>query len=265
MRRIVSLLMAIVMMASFSTSAFATSSNINVDPNEDTVTFLDMHHISREKLVSIATDDASEQTYIYQLTDTVRAEIMVEEREHSKFLTIREGNLVNTLEITDEGRYILNGNVVTVSGNDILPDQSIAVPCYPVDTYYTDDCPYGKASDYTKFVKSDAVANISFGTAFANITLTAFTAIIGKFIDPILGLGTSIAVAILTSFQEYDPHSEYASYKENQYVHKTKGSFVTIEKSVLMYDMELWPQADYKGTSVNKIAYKVTLWENGEG
>lgn len=39
MRRIVSLLMAIVMMASFSTSAFATSSNINVDPNEDTVAY----------------------------------------------------------------------------------------------------------------------------------------------------------------------------------------------------------------------------------
>ena len=56
----------------------------------------------------------------------------------------------------------------------------------------------------------------------------------------------------------------YASYKENQYVHKNKGAFVTIEKSVLMYDMELWPQADYAGTSVSRIAYKVTLWENGE-
>ena len=63
---------------------------------------------------------------------------------------------------------------------------------------------------------------------------------------------------ILTSFQSYDPHSMCASYKENQYVHKNKGAFVTIEKSVLMYDM------DYAGTSVSRIAYKVTLWENGE-
>lgn len=51
---------------------------------------------------------------------------------------------------------------------------------------------------------------------------------------------------------------------EATYVHKNKGAFVTIEKSVLMYDMELWPQADYAGTSVSRIAYKVTLWENGE-
>lgn len=51
---------------------------------------------------------------------------------------------------------------------------------------------------------------------------------------------------------------------EVTYVHKNKGAFVTIEKSVLMYDMELWPQADYAGTSVSRIAYKVTLWENGE-
>ncbi len=51
---------------------------------------------------------------------------------------------------------------------------------------------------------------------------------------------------------------------EVTYVHKNKGAFVAIEKSVLMYDMELWPQADYAGTSVSRIAYKVTLWENGE-
>ena len=82
--------------------------------------------------------------------------------------------------------------------------------------------------------------------------------------NPILGLGATFALAILTSFQSYDPHSMCASYKENQYVHKNKGVFVTIEKSVLMYDMELWPQADYAGTSVSRIAYKVTLWENGE-
>ena len=51
---------------------------------------------------------------------------------------------------------------------------------------------------------------------------------------------------------------------EVTYVHKNKGAFVTLEKSVLMYDMDLWPQADYAGTSVSRIAYKVTLWENGE-
>ena len=72
-------------------------------------------------------------------------------------------------------------------------------------------------------------------------------------------------VVLLTTFKEYDPHSSYASYKEKQYVHKTKGSFVTLEKSVYMYDMKLWPQANYKGTEVDKISYKVTLWENGEG
>lgn len=49
------------------------------------------------------------------------------------------------------------------------------MPLYATDTFYTDDCPYGTASDYTKFVASDAETNISFGTAFVNITLAAFT------------------------------------------------------------------------------------------
>ena len=269
MKRIVSLCLTFVMVFSLSTSAFAASSNsagINFI-NDDTVSFLDMHHIGREKLISIETEVGSGKTYIYQLTDTVRSEITVEERTNSKFLTIKEGPLVNTLEITNEGRYILNGKVITLSGSDILwgQNQDTVMPLYPVDTYYTETCPYGKASDYTEFVRANAVANISFGTAFANITLTAFTAIIGAVISPILSLGISFAAAILTSFQEYDPHSTCASYKENQYVHKTKGSFVTVEKSVFMYDMELWSLADYEGTSINKIAYKVTLWENGEG
>lgn len=270
MKRIVSLCLAFVMVFSLSTSAFAASSHIQADTitiNDDTVSFLDMHHIDREKLISVEAETGSAKTYVYQLTDTVRSEITVEEKENSQFLTIKESSLVNTLEITNDGRYILNGNVVTYSDGEVLrvPSQNIVMPLYAVDTYYTETCPYGKVSDYTKFVKSDAVADISFGTAFVNITLTAFTAIISAFVNPILGLSTSFALAILTSFQDYNPHSQCASYKENQYVHKTKGSFVTIEKSVLMYDMELWPLANYEGTSVNKIAYKVTLWENGEG
>ena len=32
-----------------------------------------------------------------------------------------------------------------------------------------------------------------------------------------------------------------------------------------MYDMDLWPRANYQGDVVHRIAYKVTLWENGEG
>lgn len=269
MKRIVSVCLSFAMVFSLSTSAFAATSHIQADAitiNDDTVSFMDMHHIEREKLISVEDETGSAKTYIYQLTDTVRSEIIVEEKENSQFLTIKEDSLVNTLEITNDGRYILNGNVVTFSDGEVLrfSNQDIVMPVYAVDTYYTETCPYGTVRDYTKFVKSNAEANISFRTAFANITLTAFTAIIGSFVNPILGLSTSFASAILTSFQDYDPHSQCASYKENQYVHKTKGSFVTIEKSVLMYDMELWPLANYEGTSVNRIAYKVTLWENGE-
>lgn len=267
MKRIVSLCMAFVMIFSISTAAFAASSN-KCDItyiNDGTVSFLDMHHISREKLISVEAEDESAKTYIYQLTDTVLAEITVEKRANSYFLTIKEGALVNTLEITIDGRYILNGNVVTFSGSEIPPNQDAVMPLYAVDTYYTDTCPYGKASDYTDFVKSAANANIGFKTAFENITLTAFTAVITSFINPLLGASTGVISTILSAFREYDPHSMCASYKEDQYIHGTKGAFVTVEKSVLMYDIELWPQANYEGTSVSKIAYKVTLWENGEG
>lgn len=265
MKRIVSLCLTLVMVFSLPTMAFATSSSVR-NINDDAVAFLDMHHIEKENLISVEARTDLPKAYVYQLTDSVRSTIIVEERENSHFLTIKEDSLVNTLEITNDGRYILNGNVITFSGSDLLgaSQQDVAVPLYATDTFYTDDCPYGTASDYTKFVTSDAESNISFGTAFVNITLAAFTTIIGAVVNPILGLGATFALAILTSFQSYDPHSMCASYKENQYVHKNKGAFVTLEKSVLMYDMELWPQANYAGTSVSRIAYKVTLWENGE-
>ena len=269
MKKIISLLLTFALVLSLCTTAFAhhvTLDSKAVASNNETVSFLDMHHISRDKLVSI--DEVGfKPKYVYQLTDAVRSEIVVEETANGRLLTIKEGNLINTLELTNDGRYILNGHTVTFSGSETAPvsNGNTVMPRYAVDTFYTDVCPYGTVNDYTRFVRSDAVANISFGVAFTNITLAAFTTIIGAVINPILGLSTTFALAILTSFQDYDPHSTCASYKENQYVHRTKGSYVTIEKSVLMYDMDLWPRANYQGDVVHRIAYKVTLWENGEG
>lgn len=187
MKRIVSLCLTLVMVFSLPTMAFATSS-LSRNINDDAVVFLDMHHIEKENLISVEARTDLPKAYVYQLTDSVRSIIIVEERENSHFLTIKEDSLVNTLEITNDGRYILNGNVVTISGSVLLgaSRQDVAMPLYATDTFYTDDCPYGTASDYTKFVTSDAESNISFGTAFVNITLAAFTTIIGAVVNPIL-------------------------------------------------------------------------------
>ena len=262
------------MVFSLSAPAFADSVKARSSAaltSDETVLFLDMHYIKKENLISIEGKKGAEQKYIYQLTDTVRSEISVQKKENSHVLTIKEGSLVNTLEITRDGRYILDGNIVTVSGEDILinSNEGIAVPLYATDMYYTDVCPYGTASDYTKFVRRVEKRDISIGTPIINVALTVFTAIIGAVVTPILGLSVSFVAAILSGLQRYDPHSMCVSYQEDQYVHKTKGSFVTVEKSVLMYDMEWWPVANFgeDNPDINSYktkAYQVTLWEKGE-
>lgn len=274
LKRIVGMCLAFVMVFSLSTPAFADSVKARSSAaltSDETVLFLDMHYIKKENLISIEGKKGAEQKYIYQLTDTVRSEISVQKKENSHVLTIKEGSLVNTLEITRDGRYILDGNIVTVSGEDILinSNEGIAVPLYATDMYYTDVCPYGAASDYTKFVRKVKKSDISFGKPIIDIALTAFTTIVGAGVNPILGLSVSFVSAILLSMQSYDPHSMCVSYEEDQYVHKTKGSFVTLEKSVLMYDMEWWPVADFgeNNPDINSYktkAYQVTLWEKGE-
>lgn len=274
LKRIVGMCLAFIMVFSLSAPAFADSVKDRSSAaltSDETVLFLDMHYIKKENLISIEGKKGAEQKYIYQLTDTVRSEISVQKKENSHVLTIKEGSLVNTLEITRDGRYILDGNIVTVSGEDILinSNEGIAVPLYATDMYYTDVCPYGTASDYTKFVRSVEKSDISIGTPIINVALTAFTAIIGAAVNPILGLSLSFVAAILSGLQRYDPHSMCVSYQEDQYVHKTKGSFVTVEKSVLMYDMEWWPVANFgeDNPDINSYktkAYQVTLWEKGE-
>lgn len=274
LKRIVGMCLAFIMVFSLSAPAFADSVKARSSAaltSDETVLFLDMHYIKKENLISIEGKKGAEQKYIYQLTDTVRSEISVQKKENSHVLTIKEGSLVNTLEITRDGRYILDGNIVTVSGEDILinSNEGIAVPLYATDMYYTDVCPYGTASDYTKFVRSVEKRDISIGTPIINVALTAFTAIIGAAVNPILGLSLSFVAAILSGLQRYDPHSMCVSYQEDQYVHKTKGSFVTVEKSVLMYDMEWWPVANFgeDNPDINSYktkAYQVTLWEKGE-
>ena len=270
MKRFISLGLTFAILFSLCTTASAKSTNIISDPstvNNETISFLDRHHIDSERLIGVISKDEGPQTYIYQWTDTVRSEITVEGTSNGRLLTIKEGDLLNTLEITNDGRYILNGNVVTFSSSETIPPSGtgIIMPRYPVDTYYTEDCPYGSDSDYTDYYTFNAKSNIGFGTAFAQITITAFIAILGAVVSPVLGLAASFATAILSSFQEYDPHSMCASYKETQYLHETKGLFVTIDKSAIMYDMDLWPKADYKGTRFHTNAFQVTLWENGEG
>lgn len=274
LKRIVGMCLAFIMVFSLSAPAFADSVKARSSAaltSDETVLFLDMHYIKKENLISIEGKKGAEQKYIYQLTDTVRSEISVQKKENSHVLTIKEGSLVNTLEITRDGRYILDGNIVTVSEEDILinSNEGIAVPLYATDMYYTDVCPYGTASDYTKFVRSVEKRDISIGTPIINVALTAFTAIIGAAVNPILGLSLSFVAAILSGLQRYDPHSMCVSYQEDQYVHKTKGSFVTVEKSVLMYDMEWWPVANFgeDNPDINSYktkAYQVTLWEKGE-
>ena len=274
LKRIVGMCLAFIMVFSLSAPAFADSVKARSSAaltSDETVLFLDMHYIKKENLISIQGKKGAEQKYIYQLTDTVRSEISVQKKENSHVLTIKEGSLVNTLEITRDGRYILDGNIVTVSGEDILinSNEGIAVPLYATDMYYTDVCPYGTASDYTKFVRRVEKRDISIGTPIINVALTVFTAIIGAVVTPILGLSVSFVAAILSGLQRYDPHSMCVSYQEDQYVHKTKGSFVTVEKSVLMYDMEWWPVANFgeDNPDINSYktkAYQVTLWEKGE-
>lgn len=274
LKRIVGMCLAFIMVFSLSAPAFADSVKARSSAaltSDETVLFLDMHYIKKENLISIEGKKGAEQKYIYQLTDTVRSEISVQKKENSHVLTIKEGSLVNTLEITRDGRYILDGNIVTVSGEYILinSNEGIAVPLYATDMYYTDVCPYGTASDYTKFVRRVEKRDISIGTPIINVALTVFTAIIGAVVTPILGLSVSFVAAILSGLQRYDPHSMCVSYQEDQYVHKTKGSFVTVEKSVLMYDMEWWPVANFgeDNPDINSYktkAYQVTLWEKGE-
>lgn len=172
---------------------------------------------------------------------------------------IREGEMVNEMIITKEGKIYVDGSLITISeeGGEFKPlivDYNEFVPTISpsrAQRYeFTTTCPYGKSSDYTKSTTTKKVLSLGekkFKDILISTWATIVRAAIGLISAPagvITALGMKVA---LTYLKNKHPNSKAASIKDVRSVHKTKGFTVTNHMSVAKHSTTYYVNKDYTG------------------
>ena len=93
-------------------------------------------------------------------------------------LRITEGNKVDNVVFTNDGKTYLDNKQVIVTdseGNEILHNM-FAEPKVGYSIYYKKTCPYGSSGDYTHYYGQEKSANISLGKDITALSVVAFRA-----------------------------------------------------------------------------------------
>lgn len=128
-------------------------------------------------------------------------------------INVTAGNVKDTLVVNHTtGEVFLDGNKVEIA-KSVKPRVS--------DRYITESCPYGSAADYNKsigIVEEDN--NIYFSDIMENLTLTAFTIVLGALGGTTGGVAVGIAAFLYYVMTTEYPKSNAMSYITYGYHHK---------------------------------------------
>ncbi len=152
--------------------------------------------------------------------------------------------------IDRDGYIYLDEFKVLVNGEHLRRNYATRV----FDDYYTDDCPYGNASNYNDYQETDEFANIALGQRWLNITVNAFMIILTAFLPPAAAISLGALTLIVTEFGESDPYSDAASVMDFKYHHQN-GYWVTNRLAVVKHNMYLFPRTDFHGTVKIETTY----------
>ncbi|MEA4923229.1 MAG: hypothetical protein VB031_07655 [Eubacteriaceae bacterium] len=209
---------------------------------------------------------------VYHLNvDGVKSEVTVDENSNGGLVyNFNENGLKNEV-ILKEGKVYLDGKEVTAvneDGMEMNADMStksmenlntsgVAVPMATGSTSWnTSKCPYGKKSQYTKYVKSSNCADLKLRTMLQDIGVGALATILG-IITGFHGLEGFIYGAAIEYLKYAYPTSTHASYKAKLYYHKN-GSWVGGMK-VVQYRTTWYGKAKYTGKSKSTTTYRCTV------
>lgn len=117
--------------------------------------------------------------------------------------------------------------------------------------HYTDNCPYGSRSDYTKYITTRN-KNIQFERSLASQTLAVLGGIIARGLNVPMGIALNLASNILSQI----PGSQYGNlktlyFKETIYAHKTLPGIYRMNNLSFYFDPNY---SDY-ATSVIKYSW----------
>lgn len=193
----------------------------NIAVNENNCAVIDLEYKGIESVVEVAS--ATDQELSMKVT---------------------EGNLSNEVQVSDDGTMYIDGILVHSLVDTQTSAEGIVYMNAFQDTYQV-KCPYGTASNYSKYYRTVTDNNIDW-TITCNKLTTFMFAIIISGLFPTIGPTLELATILADYFKTYDPYSDCGSYITKEYFH-TKGYFVSSTLAVRKCVSTVYSRHDFTG------------------
>ena len=273
-KKLTPIILAIIMIFTMSSQSFAVTSNTETiaEPNlvkkvasviSKDFKYSDMTSIQKDlnefnrlgfTLENISSIEKKGVSREYIFTDNPKAVIKVSEIDDAVKYIITEDTLTNEVIFHDNGDIYLDGEKIEISNTNDAP--TVQPKAAGIVYMNTTKCPVGKATDYTKKVKSTSDANIALSKALGSINTSAVAAIIGKIVWQV-GIAITAAQAIKSIVDATNNSSKYLSYKTTTYYHiKSNGGWIG-GRLVTQYATNWYTKKNFGGKKVRKLTYRL--------
>lgn len=222
------------------------------------------------ELISVNLDSSEQNTknmvYTIDYDDFLEKIIVDKHSKESTKLIISQNEIVNIVEIYEDGQLFLNNHAIkvenVVENENNMDFTASGVTPYVSDTYFVEDCPYGSSSGYSLYNGMEEQNNVFLYEKWESLTFIAFMTII-KLAVPELALFTTIVKSLYKGMQYLEPESEGLSYKKYVYRHtdstSVTGYLPQLGYAVQKYRTYWYPKINYGGSVTTTELYKIHI------
>lgn len=220
MKKITSFMLILAFACSLcSTPAYAHGLRSDAEVTEGLELIESFMKIPRSYLTGTTVNQGGMVVFSYDI-DGVASAITVTQESDGTTFEVSEGSTVASMKFTNNNElYLNNKNIGTVSPQ--------IQPMAAYEIYWTQTCPYGRASDYSTYYRYDEHSNVLLENALVSIGATILTSILIAEVPALAPCGFSEILSIASVMIDKAPYSTAASYKDTIYVHNVKGYWIS--------------------------------------
>ena len=218
---------------------------------------------------NVIIDGEKKTEFVVEVGDITNKIAVLEDSDEMISIRVKQDSICNILELHENGDIILDGNKVEVTYGDSEALESVNPPISPragATIYWRDDVRYGKAADYSNFLKNDNIKDINLKKTLSNIALSALLTIMGTAMAGLLGAAITFAAGAGAEVYNYlmarDSNTSHLSCKSKVYTHKNykSGYIPSLFTFIYKYKTVYYSKTQYGGTKTPEVtSYKYNM------
>lgn len=207
--------------------------------------------------------------FVVEVGDITNKIVVLEDSDEMISIQTKQDSICNILELHKNGDIILDGNKVEITYEDqatLEPMDPQISPRAGATIYWQDDVRYGKAADYSNFLKNDNIKDINLKKSLSNIALSALLTIMGTAMSGIIGAAITFAAGAGAEIYNYlkarDANTSHLSCKSKVYTHKNykSGYIPSLFTFIYKYKTTYYSKTQYGGTKTPEVtSYKFNM------